>query len=117
MGNAIVHIEIPVTNLEKAKEFYSKVFGWRIYEKLGFTLFESGATIGGSFNKVNKVNAGGCLLYIAVDDIEKKLKEIEQAGGKVLRRKTKIAGIGWDALFEDVFGNVLYLFTSEKKTT
>jgi len=117
MGNAIVHVEIPVTNLEKAKEFYSKVFGWKIYEKSGFTLFESGAQIGGSFNKVDAVKGGGCLLYIAVDDIEKKLKEIEQAGGKILQRKTEIPDVGWDALFEDIFGNVFYLFTSRKKTT
>jgi hypothetical protein len=116
MGNAIVHVEIPVTSLEKAREFYSKVFGWKIYEKSGFTLFESGAPIGGSFNKVDTVKGGGCLLYIAVDDIEKKLQEIEQAGGKILRRKTEILGEGWDALFEDIFGNVFYLFTPRKKT-
>jgi len=73
MGNPIVHVEIPVTNLEKAKEFYSKVFGWKVHEKSGFTLFESGAPIGGSFNKVDKVKSGGCLFYIAVDNIEKKL--------------------------------------------
>jgi len=117
MGNPIVHVEISVTDLEKAKEFYSKVFGWKIYEKLGFTLFESGTPIGGSFNKVDKVKSGGCLLYISVDDIEKKLEEIERSGGKVLRKKTKIPEVGWDALFEDIFGNVFYLFTPQEKTT
>jgi predicted enzyme related to lactoylglutathione lyase len=32
MGNPIAHVEIPVTNLEREKEFYSKVFGWKVYE-------------------------------------------------------------------------------------
>ena len=116
MGNPIVHIEIPVTNIEKAKEFYSKVFGWTIKEKLGFTLFDTGTSPPGSFSKVDKVKTGGCLFYIAVEDIEKKLKEIEKAGGKVVRKKREISQEGRDALFEDVFGNVMYLFEPLKKS-
>jgi len=115
MGNPIVHIEIPVTDLEKAKEFYSKVFGWKVYEKMGYTLFETGAPPAGSFNRVDKVKPGGCLFYIAVDDIAKKLEEIEKAGGETVRKKSELPGIGLDALFKDVFGNVLYLFTPLKK--
>jgi len=30
MGNPIVHMEIPVTDLNKAKGFYSKLFGWKV---------------------------------------------------------------------------------------
>lgn len=26
----VIHFEIPVTNLERGKTFYSKVFGWKI---------------------------------------------------------------------------------------
>jgi len=115
MANPIVHLEMPVTNLEKAKEFYSKVFGWKIYEKAGFTLFETGTPIGGSFGKVDKAGAGGCLLYIAVNDIEEKLKEIEKAGGKIVRKKSEIPDEGWQATFKDIFGNVLYLFKPLKK--
>jgi len=116
MGDPIVHLEIPVKDVDKAKEFYSKVFGWAVHEKLGFTLFETGTPPGGSFNKVDNVNAGGCLFYIAVDNIEKKLGEIEKAGGKTLRKKRELPRIGWDALFEDVSGNVMYLFTPLKKS-
>jgi len=115
VANRIVHVEIPVTDMEKAKEFYSKIFGWKIYEKLGFTLFETGTSVGGSFGKVDKVT-GGCLLYVESEDIEKKLAEIDKAGGKIVRKKTEIPGVGWDALFKDIFGNVFYLFTSLKKT-
>lgn len=116
LANPIVHIEIPVTDIEKAKEFYSKIFGWKIYEKSGFTLFETGTPIGGSFRKVDKVIADGCLFYIGVSDIKEKLEEIEKAGGKTLKKMIEIpGGEGWQATFKDVFGNTFYLFKPMKK--
>jgi len=117
MGNAIVHIEISVTDLNKAKEFYSKVFGWKvnIMPQMTYALFETGSEPNGGFNKVDELKAGGAVFYIRVDDIEKKLKEIEKAGGKTVKKKSEIPGFGWEALFKDVFGNVLGLFTPAKK--
>jgi len=61
------------------------------------------------------VKEGGCIFYISVDDIEKKLKEIEKAGGKTVRKKTEVPGFGWDAAFKDIFGNVVGLFKPLKK--
>jgi len=110
-----MHVEIPVTDLAEAREFYSRVFGWRFNERLGFTLFETGTSVGGSLRKVDRVESGGILLYIGVDDVDKKLEEIEEAGGRVVRGKAPIPMVGWDALFEDVCGNASYLFTPLKK--
>ena len=116
MGDIIVHVEVPVTDLNKAEEFYSKVFGWKvnIIPQLNYALFETGSPPGGGFNKVDKVKEGGVLLYIGVDDIEEKLKEIENAGGKTVEKATEIPGFGWEAKFQDVFGNMLGLYTSLK---
>jgi hypothetical protein len=111
MVDPIVHVEIPVSDLERAKEFYSKVFGWKITETLGFTLFETGGPPGGSFARVEGDKPRGCLLYIAVEDIESRLADVERAGGRVLRGRREVPGVGWDALFEDVSGNAHYLFT------
>jgi len=118
VGNPIVHLEIPVTDLSKAREFYSKVFGWKVdlVPHMDYALFETGTPPGGGFNKVDKVKAGGCLFYISVVDIEQKLKEIERAGGKTVRKKTEIPQMGWDATFTDVFGNELGLFTPMQKS-
>jgi predicted enzyme related to lactoylglutathione lyase len=117
LGNAIVHCEIPVTDLNKAKEFYSKLFGWKVdvMPEMNYATFETGTPPGGGFSKVDKVKEGGCLFYIGVDDIEKKLKEIEKAGGKTVEKKTEIPQTGWEAKFKDVFGNLLGLFTPMKK--
>jgi len=119
VGNPIVHLEIPVLDLNKAREFYSKVFGWKVdlIPQMDYALFETGTPPSGGFNKVDKIKPGGCLFYISVDDIEKKLKEIEKAGGKTVRKKTEIPQMGWDATFTDIFGNELGLFTPMKKSS
>lgn len=110
-------MEIPVTDLEKAKEFYSKLFGWKVevIPQMNYAIFETGTPPGGGFNKVDEVKAGGVLFYVQVEDIESKLREIENAGGKTVRAKSEIPDIGWDAAFSDLSGNVLGLFTPKEK--
>lgn len=117
MGNPIVHVEIPVTDLNKAKTFYSKLFGWKVdvTPEMNYALFDTGTPPNGGFSKLLKTGTGGCLLHIHVDDIEKKLKEIEKAGGKTATKKTEIPQFGWYATFKDVFGNILGLFTPSMK--
>jgi hypothetical protein len=117
MGNAIVHVDIPVTDLDKAKVFYSKLFGWKveIQPEADYAIFDTGTPPNGGFSKALKTGTDGYLLHIMVGDIETKLEEIEKAGGKTLRRKTDIPGFGWYATFKDIFGNTLSLFTPRMK--
>jgi predicted enzyme related to lactoylglutathione lyase len=94
VGDIIVHVEIPVTDLNKAEEFYSSVFGWKInvMPQMNYALFETGSPPGGGFNQVDKVKEGGIIFYIGVDNIEEKLKEIENAGCKTVEKATEIPG-------------------------
>jgi predicted enzyme related to lactoylglutathione lyase len=82
---------------------------------MNYATFDTGTPPGGGFNKIDKVGTGGCLLYIKADDIEKKLKEIEKAGGKTVQTKMEIPQIGWFGTFKDIFGNTLGLFTPTMK--
>jgi len=113
----IVHIEIPAPDLEKAKEFYSKLFGWKVEvtPEMDYAMWSAGEdAVGGGFSKSAKPATDGVLLHIGVDDIEAKLGEIEVAGGKIVTPKTKISDEwGYYAEFLDVFGNKLGLW-SEK---
>nr|MDO8098505.1 VOC family protein [Candidatus Njordarchaeota archaeon] len=117
MGNPIVHVEIPVTDLNKAKSFYSKLFQWKIgiTPETDYALFDTGRPPNGGFSKLLKTGTNGFLLHILVDDIEKKLEEIEKAGGKTVTKKTEIPQFGWYATFKDIFGNILGLFTPKMK--
>jgi len=111
----VVHVEIPAANVEAAGKFYADLFGWKIQSmsEMNYTMWEAEDHTGGGFTEVSAENpAGQVLVYIASDDIEADLKNVEKLGGKVLRPKTEITGMGWFGIFQDPTGNVLALYTS-----
>lgn len=113
----IVHIEIPAPDLDKASEFYTKVFGWKVQmmPEMNYALWSPGDEgVGGGFSKNYPINTDGILIHIGVEDIEAKLAEIEDAGGKTVTSKTKISDeYGFYAEFTDISGNKMGLW-SEK---
>ena len=112
----IVHVEIPAANTESAGNFYADLFGWKIQPipEMNYVMWEAGdGDEYGGFPQVSDENpAGQVLVYIASDDIDADLKKVEKLGGKVLRQKTEIPGMGWYGVFQDPTGNVLALYTS-----
>jgi hypothetical protein len=112
----IVHVEIPAANVESAGEFYHDLFGWKIQPipEMNYTMWEAGdGDEYGGFPQASDDNpAGQVLVYIASDDIEADLKQVEKLGGKVLHKKAEIPGTGWYGIFQDPTGNVLALYTS-----
>ena len=117
--HTITHIEIPAPDLERAVEFYSKLFDWeiQIQPQGDYAFFRIGSTqSGGSFDAGLKPAEEKCGLQITidVDDISVKLEEIEKAGGKIILGKTEIpGGHGFYACFRDPNGNYLQLHSRE----
>lgn len=114
----IVHVEIPAVNTGAAGEFYKELFGWKIttMPEMNYVMWEAGSGDEyGGFPQVSDENpAGQVLVYIASDDIDEDLDKVKELGGKVLREKTEIPGMGWYGVFQDPTGNVLALYTSMK---
>lgn len=106
------HIEIPTTDSQKSKNFYEKVFGWKMdISNPEYIQFATPDNEGGGFTPSSKPVQDGVILYIEVEDIEKKLKEIEEAGGKTIKEKTGISPeFGFYALFNDPCGSLLGLW-------
>ena len=114
----VVHIEIPAADQVKAAKFYESLFGWKTTrdEKMDYTLWEPSEGPGGGFSPVGEnVKPGDILVHIDSDDIDADLKKVVKLGGSIVRPKTDIPGIGWFAMFKDLTGNTIALFTS--KTT
>ena len=112
----VVHVEIPAANVQSAAKFYQDLLGWKIQPvpEMNYVRWEAADGSGGGFPEVNADNpAGQVLVYIDSDDIEADLKKVEKLGGKVLREKTEIPGMGWFGIFRDPTGNVLALYTSK----
>jgi predicted enzyme related to lactoylglutathione lyase len=111
----IVHVEIPAANVEGAGRFYQDLFGWKLQHmpEMNYTMWEDESGGGGGFPQASDENpAGQVLVYIASDDIEADLKNVKKLGGRVLREKTEIPGMGWFGVFQDPTGNVLAVYTS-----
>ena len=108
------HIEIPFDDEERAKKFYSGVFGWEFSQMEGFQdydLYRSGS-IGGGIGK-RGVTAGDAVRnYISVDDISTSIAKVKELGGTITEDKTEIPGQGWFAVGTDSEGNPLALYES-----
>lgn len=117
--HGVVHVEIPVTNLKRAKEWYTKLFGWTMqdmgkdYAVWNPSGGQSAGGAGGGLYVVKKMAAKSPVrAYIEVEDIDAKLAEIKKARGRVLVKKTEVPTFGWWAAFKDPQGAELYLWQS-----
>jgi predicted enzyme related to lactoylglutathione lyase len=113
--HGFTHIEIPTTDPKKSKEFYAKIFGWKMEENMPeYVMFSTGDNQGGGLTKESKPTPDGVVLYIEVEDIVKKLGEIEAAGGKKVKDKTGISPeFGFYGLFTDPCGNIMGLWSKQ----
>ena len=117
--NALNWFEIPVTDFERARDFYSKIFDFEMPTQqmgehmMGFMPFEMGKGVGGAIIKGEGYmpSRDGAIVYLnGGDDLSVVLDRIQLAGGSVQMGKTLINDdIGYFALFVDSEGNRLAL--------
>lgn len=113
--NAISWFEIPVSNFEKAKSFYSKIFDFDMPEmtmdgaRMGFFLYDQQNGVGGAIvhGEGNIPATTGVKVYLnGGDNLNNVLNRVESAGGKIVLTKTEITPeMGYFATFEDTEGN------------
>ena len=115
----IVHFEIPTDNIERAKKFYSSLFGWKIERMPGpmeYWMFSATGdngeqTIGGGVVK-RQHPQHTITNYIGVDSVLEYAKKVEKLGGKVAVPKTEVPGFGWFAVCTDTENNTFALWES-----
>ncbi|HXG01067.1 MAG TPA: VOC family protein [Bacteroidota bacterium] len=116
----IGHVQIPTTNVKKAKKFFGKVFGWTFtdHPEIGYTLFHTGSHPNGGLELVKKMpKRPQTIVYIEVEDVAAKLKEIKKAKGKIVEKKTEVPGMGWYGIFRTPDGCELALWQSLPKSS
>lgn len=106
-------LEIPAPDLERAGAFYSTVFGWQISRfSSDYWVFQAGNLHGGLM-KNRPVSDDGIRFSITVEEITAVLREIEAAGGEIIREKYNLGEeLGFCALFKDPNGNRIELWSS-----
>ena len=117
MPNNVVHFAVHADDIERAREFYEIVFGWRFtaWGPPGFFLIETGTPerpgIAGALHERSEPLGGtgmrGFECTIAVEDIEATGAAIVAAGGTIVYDRMQIPGVGTLVRFLDSEANVL----------
>lgn len=107
----VVHFEVDAKNPERAVKFYEKTFGWKIEKWAGpvdYWLITTGPKkepgIDGGLSKRTEKEPS-TVNTIDVPNLEDYVKKVKANGGKIVRPKRAVPGVGWMAYFEDPEGN------------
>ena len=107
--HAIDYFEFTVSDLEEAKRFYAAAFRWNFTDYgpdyAGIQSPEGGSEVGGLRADV-EVSAGGPLVLLYSDDLEKSVDAVNNAGGRVTNGPYEFPG-GRRFHFTDPSGNEL----------
>jgi predicted enzyme related to lactoylglutathione lyase len=121
--DGVVHFEIPVDDVDRAKAFYATVFDWQpeSFPDMNYTTVTTtpvdektmrpsspGAINGGLMNRSKETPTP--VITIGVASVEEALKKVEAEGGTVITPSTPIPGMGAFGYFKDPEGNVMGLF-------
>jgi uncharacterized protein len=126
-NGAVIHFEVPADDEERARKFYSKVFGWQfnVMPEMGYSMISTtdvdkdgmvttpGSVNGGLAKRGNHVKAP--VITINVESIDQTLATIEKHGGKTLQKRMDLpGGYGSIGYFADSEGNTIGLWQLPK---
>lgn len=116
MPNPFVHIELNTTDVAKAKDFYGKLFAWKLEDvpmgDMAYTLIQVGEGTGGGMLKNPMPQAGSFWLsYVLVDDVRAMTEKARSLGAKVVREVTEVPNTGWFSILQDPTGADIALWT------
>lgn len=114
--------EIPATDIKRAVTFYNSIFGISLEvidcgtEKMA--CFPEIGGVAGAITEMAGLEPSGKGTLITMDggdDLNDRLALVEQAGGAIIKAKTKIEveGRGYFALFSDSEGNTIGLYSDK----
>jgi len=115
---SIAWFEIPADNRERAKAFYSNLFGWKINPFPGSSDYwhidTGGAddTPDGALKK-RKHPQEPVVNYVSVDSVNKFADKIAKLGGKISMAKTAVPQMGYFAVCQDTEGNPLGIWETD----
>jgi predicted enzyme related to lactoylglutathione lyase len=117
MGAPLAHFAINADDVEVARQFYGRVFGWsfRAWGPPGF--FQIDRDDGGprpviaALQQRRELVDGRPILgfecTFAVDDVDDTAARVVEAGGRLVMEKTTITGVGDLIWIEDPAGNIV----------
>lgn len=114
----IVHIEIPANDMGRARNFYSRLFGWEIEP------WREGSEDYFTIKTGNEPELGGGMMkrrnpdqpithYVDVDSLDTHAKKVEELGGRIIVPKMPVPNMGYFAVCLDTEQNVFGLWEDD----
>jgi len=121
MANPFVHVELHTSDLARARQFYTSLFGWKLRDVsmpadgTTYTMIDVGEGTGGGM-MVNPApgTPSHWMAYVAVDDIEASTKRARELGATVLVDVTEVASFGWMSVIADPTGASIAMWKPKK---
>ena len=117
MANPFCHVELNTTDVKKAKDFYSKLFDWKLEDMPGgdYTMIGVGEGTGGGIMKNPIPGAPSFWLsYVLVDDIQAATKKAKSLGAMVMKDVSPVQGYGEFSVLQDPTGAHFALWKPKK---
>ncbi len=127
MSGRVVHFEIPFDDGDRARAFYSTVFGWEVSEipEMDYTLVSAGPSDDAGPTEPGFINGGMAqrdesfaspVLVIDVGNIEDALEAVESAGGSLVSERQAVGDMGFAAYCKDTEGNLVGLWETAARS-
>jgi hypothetical protein len=110
MANHVRHFEIEADDVERAKRFYERVFGWKItpWGPPNYYLIDAGAGMSGDIReRSHPCGPGnvGFVCTVVVDDLQAIKATVIANGGSIVVPEFRIDGVGNLLYFTDTEGH------------
>jgi predicted enzyme related to lactoylglutathione lyase len=120
MPNPFVHVELATTDLARSKQFYDKLFAWKLEDvpigEGSYTMIGVGEGTGGGMMQHPVPGAPSMwMAYVEVDDVESATQKARSLGATVVREKTPVEDMGWFAVIVDPTGAHLGLWQTKRR--
>jgi predicted enzyme related to lactoylglutathione lyase len=118
MANPFVHVELNSQEPEKSKDFYGKLFDWKLEDvPMGdepYTMIDVGGGTGGGIMKHPMPGAPTFWCsYVLVDDLKASTAKAKSLGATIIKDVTEVPGMGWLSIIQDPEGAVLGLWKAK----
>jgi predicted enzyme related to lactoylglutathione lyase len=107
----VVHFELVTDDPGRMKDFYERIFGWKVEKwdgPMDYWFLMTGdhdwPGIDGAFGP-RESPEDTTVNTIGVSDARRVVARIEENGGEILRPVAAVPGVGWLAYFRDTEGN------------
>ena len=115
MAGEVVHLEIPVDDTGKGREFWGSLFGWQFESYPGPSEYHMTEIVPGQTGgAITNMEPGkrGTRAYFDVEDINAGAARVKELGGSA-NDPGPVPGMGWFAVCRDTQGNEFGLWQND----